>query len=141
EETILADAYGILIKYQLFNHLTRSIQTHITNGIKGEIKDTPKPHDSIFNHTFNTIIASNAIVVRAAATKAQDLGYIVQMNDTLITGNTEEAAQTLTHTAMRYNGDRPLCMIQGGETTVKIMGNGKGGRNQHFVLAALNELK
>ena len=36
---------------------------------------------------------------------------------------------------------KPVCIIQGGETTLKVSGNGKGGRNQHFSLAALKELK
>lgn len=38
---------------------------------------------------------------------------------------------------MAYDGPLPVCVIQGGETTVKVSGNGKGGRNQHFVLSAL----
>jgi hydroxypyruvate reductase len=35
---------------------------------------------------------------------------------------------------------RPFCLIAGGETTVTIKGNGKGGRNQEVALAAVNEL-
>ena len=39
-----------------------------------------------------------------------------------------------------YRGARPACILMGGETTVTIKGNGKGGRNQQFALAALQEL-
>jgi glycerate 2-kinase len=39
------------------------------------------------------------------------------------------------------NLTRPFCLIAGGETTVTIQGNGKGGRNQELALAAVNELR
>jgi glycerate 2-kinase len=140
DATTYTDAYAILIRYQLFQKLPGSIQSHISNGLQGIINDTPKPNNSLFHNTFNTIIASNAIAIQAAATEAKNLGYAVQINTTLITGDAEIEAKTLLTSAIQYSGTKPACILQGGETTVKVTGRGKGGRNQHFVLAALDEL-
>ena len=140
DATTFEDAYAILIKYHLFHHLPNSIQTHIVNGVEGVIADTPTPGDALFQSTYNTIIGNNKTAIQAAARKANDLGYTVYINNKIITGNAEEEARKLIHVARQYKGTKPVCIIQGGETTVKVTGNGKGGRNQHFVLAALHEL-
>jgi glycerate-2-kinase len=77
----------------------------------------------------------------AAARKAQDLGYHTHVVPGLITGEAESEAEKLVSFACGYTGEKPLCILQGGETTVRVSGKGKGGRNQHFVLAALHALK
>lgn len=140
DKSTFKDAYAILSRYELFPHLPQIVQTYIQNGIAGIIKETPMSGDALFQHTTNTIIGSNAIAVEAAAKKAVALGYTVAINDSLMTGDSEAAAQKLVDELMQYQGKKPYCIIQGGETTVKVTGNGKGGRNQHFVLAALNRL-
>jgi glycerate 2-kinase len=68
------------------------------------------------------------------------MGYHTHIIPQLITGEATDEAKKLLALALNYQGPKPVCIIQGGETTVKVTGKGKGGRNQHFVLAALNEL-
>ncbi len=80
------------------------------------------------------------MAVDAAASAANKMGYQVHTIPHLITGEVEAAARELLQTAIHYDGPKPVCIIQGGETTVKVTGQGKGGRNQHFVLTALYEL-
>ena len=46
------------------------------------------------------------------------------------------ATQIATKAARAYNSKKPLCLVAGGETTVNIIGSGKGGRNQEMVLSA-----
>jgi len=134
------DAKAILEKYKLLSLLPQSITQHIEDGIKGIIKDTPKPGDPLFLNTVNRIIGNNKMAVLEAAYMAKKLGYHVQVVDHLITGDAEIEAKTLVEFARQYKGPKPVCILQGGETTVKVTGTGKGGRNQHFTLAALNEL-
>lgn len=134
------DAHTILSHYNLLPSLPQSVQLHIEKGCQGMIAETPKPGDVLFNNTVNKIIGNNRMAVEAAAKKATDLGYHIHIIPSLITGDAEAEAKKLVALALRYKWEKPVCIIQGGETTVKVTGKGKGGRNQHFVLAALNEL-
>ncbi len=135
------DAYSILEKYHLSHLLPASIRLHIEKGMQQQIAETPKPDDPLFNNTANSIIGNNSIAVQEAARQAIALGYHTHIIPGLVTGDTVVAAKELVTRAWNYTGPRPACIIQGGETTVKITCSGKGGRNQHFVLAALHELK
>jgi hydroxypyruvate reductase len=113
--------------------------------MNGEILDTPKEGDPVFENTQNLVIASNALAAWAAAQKAKDLQYNTMILSTFVEGETKEVAKV--HTAIIkeiLNSDTPLpppaCLITGGETTVTIRGKGLGGRNQEFVLAAACEI-
>lgn len=134
------DAYTILARYNLLSTLPQNIRLHIENGCKGMIAETPKPGDALLKNTVNKIIGNNRMAVEAAAKKAKDMGYHTHIIHSLITGDAETEAGKLVALALNYQGQKPACIIQGGETTVKVTGQGKGGRNQHFVLAALSEL-
>jgi glycerate-2-kinase len=134
------DAYAILSAYGLISQLPERIGKHLDKGLTGQIPDTPKPGDPLFARTASTVIGSNQIAVLAAANEAKALGYQTQVVPELVTGDAVAEAQQLVRRAIQYQGNKPLCIIQGGETTVNVTGSGKGGRNQHFVLAALNEL-
>ncbi len=134
------DAYAVLEKYSLFNLLPGSIRSHIEKGIHGIIDETPKPGDRIFANSYSKIIGNNAKALEAAANNAEALGYHVCIINQLITGDAAAEAKKLMQFAFGYNGPKPVCILQGGETTVRVSGKGKGGRNQHFVLTALKKL-
>lgn len=134
------DAYAILARYNLLPQLPQNVRLHIEKGRNREIEETPKPGDPLFSNTVNKIIGNNSGAIGAAAKKATALGYHTHIIPGLITGDAETAARKLVASALNYKGPRPACIIQGGETTVKVTGQGKGGRNQHFALAALIEL-
>ena len=95
----------------------------------------------MFDRVTNILVANNDNAVRAAARKADELGYKSFVLSTLIEGETCDVAKV--HAAIareiRASGrpcEPPCCLISGGETTVTLRGNGRGGRNQEFVLAA-----
>lgn len=134
------DAFAVLAKYDFFHQLPNNIQTYINKGLEGSVADTPKSNDPLFQFTTNFIIGSNATAIRAAAKQAATLGFVVCVNDKLITGGCEEEAKKFSNNALAYIGEKPVCFIQGGETILKVTGSGKGGRNQHFVLSSLYEL-
>lgn len=140
DESTFGDAYSVLLKYNLFNSLPLMIRNYIEKGIEGAIPETPKPSNELFYNTSNKIIGSNRISLQAAAAKAKSLGYYTKIAQDLKTGDAEEEAKKLVCILSEYPGEKPVCFIQGGETTVKVTGGGKGGRNQHFALVVLNEL-
>jgi len=145
DRSTFADAAAILVKYGLMTRVPAPVRHRIEQGIASAIADTPKADDPAFHRTQNLIVGSNPLAVDAAAKKAKDLGYRVVVLSTMIEGETREIARM--HAAIlkevRTSGRPargPACIISGGETTVTIHGNGKGGRNQEFVLAAAVDL-
>lgn len=138
------DVQGIFRKYGL-KDIPPSISDHVKAGMEGRIQETPKQGDPIFEKVFNIIVGSNILALEAARDKAQKLGYETLILSSMVEGETREVARV--HCAIAkevLKTGRPLappaCIISGGETTVTIRGDGLGGRNQEFCLAAALDL-
>lgn len=132
-----SDAIGVLQKYGLWMRVPSSVRMTLEDGKKGLLPETPKDGDPIFESVYNRIILNNKVMLLAAAEKAMDGGYsphIVQD----ATGESRAEALKQLKDALRLK--TPSCLISGGETTVKVTGSGKGGPNQEFVLACVEEL-
>ncbi|HWB24336.1 MAG TPA: DUF4147 domain-containing protein [Chitinophagaceae bacterium] len=134
------DAFRILKKYDLHDDCPLPVTRHIIEGMRGELQDTPKPGDAMFNNVHNSVIGNNALALQAAAKQAASLGYKVLVTDDDMHGDAGEKAKQFVSYLLENGPVSPTCLLMGGETTVKVKGAGKGGRNQHFVLACINEL-
>lgn len=141
DSSSFADVFRILNSYQLLEKMPAAVRIHLDKGLNGIIAETPKHGDELFRHTQNMIIGSNSIALNAAVKKAKALGYIVHLRNEIVTGDTVIEAKAFVSQLLEHKGKKPVCFLQGGETTIKVTGNGKGGRNQHFVLSALKEIK
>ena len=137
DRSTFADARAILSKYGIAAKVPAVVRERLSENSS----ETPKPGDKIFEHVQNLIVGSNRLAVDAAAQKARALGYHTLVLSTFIEGETRDVARV--HAAIareiRASGrpvKPPACVISGGETTVTIRGNGRGGRNQEFALAA-----
>ncbi len=91
------------------------------------------------------IVGGNRLAVDAAAVEAEARGYRPLVLSTTIEGETRHVARM--HAAIAREAVEsghpvrpPACLISGGETTVTLTGNGLGGRNQEFALAAAFDL-
>lgn len=135
-----ADVFRILKDHLLLEKLPAPVRIHLENGLNGAIAETPKPGDDLFRFIHNVIIGSNSIALNTAAEKARSLGYIVHQRNEIVTGDTVAEANAFISQLLEHKGEKQVCFLQGGETTIKVTGDGKGGRNQHFVLGALNEI-
>ena len=138
------DVLQIFRKYEL-QDVPSAIMAHVNAGARGEIPETPKEGDPIFAHLFNIIVGSNILALEAAREKAEALGYRTLILSSMVEGETKEVARV--HSAIAKEIlktgrplDAPACIISGGETTVTIRGDGLGGRNQEFCLAAALDL-
>ena len=139
------DCLDIFTKYDIVEKLPQNIIDHMKAGMAGEIPETPKAGDPAFEKTQNRVIGSNIDAVRAAKAEAEALGYQTVVLSSMIEGETKEVA--LVHGAIArevlksgYPAASPACILSGGETTVTIKGDGKGGRNQEFSLAAAMDI-
>jgi hydroxypyruvate reductase len=135
------DCKNIFRKYNIIDKIPQNILNHIESGISGEIDETPKPHDPVFDKTYNLIIGNNFESLMSAKEKAESLGYNVLILSSMIEGETRFIAQVhgaIAKEIIKTGNPLPLpaCILSGGETTVTISGNGLGGRNQEFALSA-----
>ncbi|MBI3303633.1 MAG: glycerate kinase [Deltaproteobacteria bacterium] len=137
------DAWKILEQHDLLERVPPAILAHLRQGLTGAVPDTPKPGDEVFTRVHNILVGSNRLALDAAAAAAQRLGFTPQILDDPLSGDTTDAAHSFAHTlrAMLRTCRAPTCVLAGGETTVRVTGHGKGGRNQEFALVVAQELQ
>jgi hydroxypyruvate reductase len=135
-----ADACKVIEKYGVEEKIPSSVLSRLKKGKEGEIADTPKAGDRIFSRTHNFLIGANKIALQSAADKAAALGYHTKIMSDSMSGEAKKNAVELVQQIINYPGPTPACLLVGGETTVTVKGSGKGGRNQEFALAALQEV-
>ena len=106
---------------------------------RGDLAETPKPGDPIFESVSTRVIGSNTVARDQAAIRARALGYQVVIADTLLTGEATDAGRRMAIRALALPPG--TVWIGGGETTVTLGGeHGTGGRCQELALAAAREL-
>ncbi|HYP05963.1 MAG TPA: glycerate kinase [Bryobacteraceae bacterium] len=134
DSSTYASATEVLRKYGILDKAPGSVRERLADPAS---RETPKE----VPNTINVIVGSSDLALTAAAEKAKALGYNTLVLSSFIEGETRDVARV--HAAIAKEIDafsrplpRPACLISGGETTVTIRGDGKGGRNQEFVLAA-----
>jgi len=145
DSTTFADCVGILDKLGLSDRVPPSVMRRFELGAAGRVPETPKLGDPVFRNSQTFIVGNNAQACAAAAQAAKRLGYSVLVLTSRLDGDNGEAARFHMNIASeivfhRRPLRRPACLISGGETTVKITGKGKGGRNQEFVLNCVRQL-
>ena len=143
DESTYLDCMSILKRYDLEDELPESVVRHFSAGAIGSEPETPGPGDPVFARTQNVLIANNRQALETARVEAGKRGYNPLVLSSSIDGDTREIARVYAAIAreIEHHGDpvqRPACVISGGETTVTLKGEGKGGRNQEFVLAAVS---
>lgn len=111
---------------------------HLKRGAAGGVPETTKPSDERLATAHYAVIGNRRTAMAAAAAAAASLGYVVEVLTDPVTGESRDASLQFVRRAhaIARNAGRPLCVIASGETTVRVSGNGLGGRNQEFALAA-----
>jgi len=122
DNTTIRDAERIAKKYKI-------------SGIR--FKETPK-EAKYFKKVSNILFLSNKIPLKTMAEKARDLGYKTKIYSFKVQGEARELGRKLLTKARR---EASKVILAGGETTVKVKGRRKGGRNQELVLGALSYLQ
>jgi glycerate-2-kinase len=145
DSTTFCQALEVIDKYNLRDLVPIRILDYLGKGVSGIISETPKPDDELFRSTHNFIIGSNKIALDNARIRSLDFNINSVIIDTQLQGDVISVADYLVTTALRFRNDKdeikPVCLLFGGETTVRMTGSGKGGRNQHLALIASTLLK
>lgn len=122
DPTTLQNALDFLQKYNITKDLPLAPE---------DFEETPK-EDKYFEKVSNSMILSNVTALQAMKKKAEELGVSAVITSDKMQGDAKEVGKQLID--MAKPGE---ILLVGGETTVKVIGNGEGGRNQTLVLAAL----
>jgi glycerate-2-kinase len=138
DPTTFRQALDVLDKFNLTAHIPVGILKYLDDGSAGIRPETPKPLDPVFERTNNLLIGTNKIALEAAKQKAFEYNINAVIIDDQLQGDTTTVAGYIVETSLNFKNDKsevkPVCLLLGGETTVKMTGKGLGGRNQHLAL-------
>lgn len=143
DTTTFRDALAVLERFVLKDRVPPQVAAYLEAGARGDIPETPKEGNPVFQRVENMIIGSNRSALEAAARAAEEAGCDVEILPTPVTGEAADAGRMLARRArecMAQQRERPLCLLSGGETTVTVRGTGKGGRNQELALSFALEI-
>ena len=140
DPTTFETAIRVLRGRRVWDAIPASVHAHLLAGARGERPETPKPGDPCFANVEITVIGSNALAVRGAEGEARRRGFDVDVLAEPVAGEARDAGERFARRALLRRpgarGDRPRCIVGGGETTVTVTGSGVGGRNLEFAAAA-----
>lgn len=142
DPTTYTDAWRLLKKYGLVEEMPQRVRAYLSRGVRGEIPETLKPGTTLSARSPFALLASNKDALIAAKKKAGSLGFAATILTSELSGDTVTRAREICSFLERAKSyRRPHCFLLGGETTVRVRGKGRGGRNQEFALASAIELK
>ena len=123
-----------------------SIAAHLARGLEGAIPETPKPGDAMFARVENRVIATAHGSLMSAASFVQARGVAPMVLGDSVTGESREVAKVFAALARQvrqhaHPAKPPVALISGGETTVTVRGDGRGGRCSEFLLSLAIELE
>ncbi len=138
------DAIEVIDKYGIISKVPGNVMSILSKGRDGLIPETPAVDDMVFRNIQNIIVGSNKKAIEAAQSKAGELGIETDVLSSEITGEARDVGKWLAGKAKEVkaeNRDGVRCLISGGETTVKVKGKGKGGRNTELALSFALEIE
>jgi hydroxypyruvate reductase len=143
DSSTFADALRALENHAGLDLYPSAVRSRLARGVRGEVPETPKPGDPRLARSRARVIAGRRDAMRGAADEARQRGYAVRVREQAVVGEAREAARRSVADAsawLQASRDEPLCLISSGETTVRVTGSGRGGRNQEFTLAAADAI-
>ena len=135
DDTTYADALRVIDELGIA--VPRAVRTHLERGAAGAIEETPRADDPGLLMSRFEVIANRRTAMDAAAREAMRRGYLVRVVEPPTHGEAHDTGRKFVELALATAPvTAPQCTIAAGETTVTVKGNGRGGRNQEFVLGA-----
>ena len=122
-----------------------AIAAHLARGAAGNLPETPKPGDRLFARVENRVIATAQASLQAAAAYFRSQNIPAAVLGDSVTGEAREVAKVygaLAREVRQHSAPwrTPVALISGGECTVTVKGNGRGGRCAEFLLSLALDL-
>jgi glycerate 2-kinase len=145
DDSTFSQAIKILDRYELLKDAPEQVTKLLKAGSECQIPETLKSGDDRLQSVQNIIIASNQLACEAAYSQSKAEGLNGLLLTSHLVGEARHAGGFLAAILQQMAElgqpvPRPGCVIAGGETTVTITGNGKGGRNQELALSTVELL-
>ena len=139
DPTTRHDALDIVRRYGL------DVPSHVLHALEADAAETIKPGDPRLPRIDTRLIATPRMALEAAASVARDAGLSVHLLGDAIEGEARDVGLVLGGITLEAADHRlfptPCVLLSGGETTVTVRGNGRGGRNVEFLLALAMTLR
>lgn len=138
DPTTFKDARSLLRRYKLLHRVSARVRRHLADGAAGKVPETVKPRNALARRGRFLLLADNRTALAAAKREAEALGFRATIVTSALSGEARSRARELAKKlgAMTETSRQPRCLLLGGETTVRVTGRGRGGRNQEFALAS-----
>ncbi len=133
DSSTIADCHAIVSRYGMLPRFPQRVREVFEHG---QLKETPKADDPAFAQSGYVTLLSNQTAVQAASAHAKVCGFAVEIDNSCDDWDYAQAADYLLRRLRKLRQSAsPICLISGGEVTVKVGENsGVGGRNQQFAL-------
>ncbi|HEY6768869.1 MAG TPA: DUF4147 domain-containing protein [Candidatus Sulfotelmatobacter sp.] len=133
DSTSAEDCYRVVDKYNIQEQFPASVRELFE---RRAIEETPKSDDYVFLKSRWWPVLSNRTIVEEAKTAAEQAGFSSYVDNSCDDWDYDRAAEYLLSRIHELRKETsPVCLISGGEVTVKVSHGGVGGRNQQFALA------
>ncbi len=145
DPTTFEDAWRVIEELRLEHRIPPQVVIHLEEGRNGNIPETLKREEFDSDTVQTVIVGNNLKSLVAAERKAGELGYNTILLSSQIKGESREVAKVIAAIALDIERfdipvKKPACLIFGGETTVTVTGDGKGGRNTETSLTFSMEI-
>ncbi len=138
DSTSVEDCYRVAQRYELLEQFPPSTQELFE---RHAIEETPKSDDPVFHKSRWWTILSNQTAIEVANVAAERAGFIAHVDNSCDDWDYAKAADYLLNRVRELRKQcSPVCLISGGEVTVKVANGGIGGRNQQFALACAEKI-
>ena len=138
DSTTVEDCYRIAEKYELLKQFPQSTRELFE---RHSLEETPKSDDPAFHRARWWPVVSNQTAIEEATVAAERAGFVVHVDNSCDDWDYEKAADYLLRRVRELRKQfSPVCLISGGEVTVKVVSGGVGGRNQQFALACAEKI-
>jgi hydroxypyruvate reductase len=143
DPTTFGEALDVLDRFQV--RPPAAVRQHLERGAKGELPETPKAGDRLFARVENRVIATAHASLEAAAQFFSEQGIQPAILGDSVTGEAREVAKVYGALAREVRSHNtpwtaPVALISGGECTVTVRGDGRGGRCAEFLLSLAIDL-
>jgi glycerate 2-kinase len=136
DPTTLADARALVAKYKL------AVDDAIRVALDDASNESCKPGDAAFARAHFELIARPKASLDAAIKLARDAGYAIIDLGADLEGEARNVAADHAQLALKARADgQRVAILSGGELTVTVRGNGRGGPNQEYALALAGLLR
>lgn len=137
------DAADAVARHGGVDGLAPDVRAVLEAGVAGRLPETPKPGEPVLARAAAAVVGGRNDAMAGAEAAAERLGYRVIVRPAPVTGEARDAALRWWDDvcAVLSQTSGPVAVVSSGETTVRVRGQGRGGRNQEFALALLERLE